>query len=378
MGTSVAVYEPIKLLKSLGHTIDFFTTNYYEDFTDFDKYNAEGIINTIVIADWGPREKIIKKLLNKAKQTLMLFKKNNVYYYPFTKIPACVLKTFHNVINNGGYDFIYIHHYYWHELIIKTIVPPNTKIVAHIQDMLFIHMNFHIKNIKIENLGYVFATEIKNLQRFQSVFFISFDEYLLSRHFISDASFYYFPYITTVSSRLSIKKDIDLLYLGHDNPFNVQGIKWFLDFVFPYLNSNISITFCGKMLSGLSADYCSKIIQSGITTIEFAEDIDALYARVKVIMVPILGGTGMKIKTVEAMAHGIPVVSTLFGVDGFPDKFENGTLVSDNPIEFASYINNLLSNDELYYNTIEKQNAYYKKYFSYSYVKNIFEKVFSP
>jgi glycosyltransferase involved in cell wall biosynthesis len=242
--------------------------------------------------------------------------------------------------------------------------------------MLFIQLNFHVEKINIENLGCVFATEIKNLHRFYSVLFISFDEYLLAKHFISDTPLYYFPYVTAVKSMPNTKKDIDVLYLGHGNPFNIQGAKWFLDFVFPYLKQNISITFCGKMISGLSADYRSKIIQGGITTIEFAENLDVLYSKTKVVMVPILGGTGMKIKTVEAMVHGIPVVSTLFGMDGFPDKFEGGPLVSDDPIEFAKHINNLVSDDVLYHSIVKRQNAYYNKYFSYSYIKNILEKVF--
>jgi glycosyltransferase involved in cell wall biosynthesis len=365
-GCSLAVYEPIKILKSMGCTIDFFTINFYENFSDFDKYNTEGIISTLMVADWdeNPIRIFIRKCLNKIKKILALLKINSVYYYPFAKMPIRVLKTFHKIINNGNYDFVYIHYYYWHELIIKTIFPKNTKVVAHVQDMLFTQLSFLDKNISIENLGCVFAAEIRNLHHFHSCFFISFDEYLLAKHFVSDVRLYCFPYVATANNMPSTKKNIDLLYLGHNNLFNVQGAKWFLDSVLPYLHQNISITFCGKMISGLSADYRAKIIQSGITTIEFAENFDVSYSKTKVVMVPMLGGTGMKIKTVEAIAYGIPVVSTLFGMDGFPDKFESGSLVSDDhPIEFALYINNLLSNDGLYHNTANKQNAYYKKYF---------------
>jgi glycosyltransferase involved in cell wall biosynthesis len=381
----MAVYDPIKRLKSMGHTIDFFTTNFFEDFTDFYKYNNQAIVDNLIVADWkkSPKQKIIQKFINKfeeIKKKLLSLK--NKYYYPFNKIPIHVLKIFHRTINKGNYDFVYIHHYYWHELISKTIFPETTKIVAHFQDMLFTQLYYLDKNIDMDKVGRIFSAEIKNLTHFHYGFFISFDEYFLTKRFVSSAKFFYFPYIAEKKihcekNKLRCKKTIDLLYLGHDNPFNIQGANWFLDSVFPNLKPNISITFCGKMVSKLSNYYLMKIRSYGIATIDFLEDIDELYSNTMVVMVPILEGTGMKIKTVEAMAHGIPIVSTLLGIDGFPDKFENGCLTADDPIEFALNINNLLSDDDLYYTTINKQNAYYDKYFSSAYVKNLLEKVFT-
>ena len=47
------------------------------------------------------------------------------------------------------------------------------------------------------------------------------------------------------------------------------------------------------------------------------------------------------------MNHGIPVVCTARGVDGFPDKTRNGCLVTDDPKEFASYINSLCTDEQL-------------------------------
>ena len=64
-----------------------------------------------------------------------------------------------------------------------------------------------------------------------------------------------------------------------------------------------------------------------------------------------LSGTGLKIKVVESLSYGIPVVCNERGVDGLLSKINNGCLVSNNPNEFASFIEKLL-NDEKYYNKI--------------------------
>ena len=72
----------------------------------------------------------------------------------------------------------------------------------------------------------------------------------------------------------------------------------------------------------------------------------------------------MKIKVIDSLARGIPVVTTLWGVDGFSDKHNNGCLVHDDPVEFADAINRLVRNDELYNHTAETARFYFREYLS--------------
>ena len=68
----------------------------------------------------------------------------------------------------------------------------------------------------------------------------------------------------------------------------------------------------------------------------------------------------MKIKVVEAMSYGIPVVCTSRGVDGLPDKTRNGCLVADDAAAFAGHINRLVC-DTVFYKQCQQQ---VKDYFS--------------
>src|SRR3546814_6858906 len=65
-------------------------------------------------------------------------------------------------------------------------------------------------------------------------------------------------------------------------------------------------------------------------------------------MCPMLGGTGVKVKVVEALSYGLPVVCTRRGVDGLPNKSRNGCLVSDEASQFARNIISLLQDQTLY------------------------------
>ena len=78
-------------------------------------------------------------------------------------------------------------------------------------------------------------------------------------------------------------------------------------------------------------------------------------------------GTGVKVKVVEALAAGLPVVCSFRGIDGLPNKLHNGCLVSDDPAEFASKIVTLL-NDKILYDI---QAKYAKELFDNSFSKNV-------
>ena len=106
------------------------------------------------------------------------------------------------------------------------------------------------------------------------------------------------------------------------------------------------------------------MLDYGVKFIDFVENLDDLYSKTKISIAPMVSGTGMKIKTITSMSYGIPTVTTELGVDGFIDKSNNGCLVSDNPKEFASYIEKLIEDSE-FYNLAQKNTIeYFKSNFS--------------
>ena len=84
----------------------------------------------------------------------------------------------------------------------------------------------------------------------------------------------------------------------------------------------------------------------------------------KVVISPMLSGTGLKIKVVEALSHSIPVVCNTRGVDGLINKTENGCLVTDNAEQFAKNITKLIEDNQFYNDISHKANQFYKAYLS--------------
>jgi glycosyltransferase involved in cell wall biosynthesis len=70
----------------------------------------------------------------------------------------------------------------------------------------------------------------------------------------------------------------------------------------------------------------------------FVEDVREPLGRYAVFVCPILSGSGMRVKLLEAFSAGIPVVSTRLGAEGLTDKDGDICELADAPSEFAAKI----------------------------------------
>jgi glycosyltransferase involved in cell wall biosynthesis len=70
----------------------------------------------------------------------------------------------------------------------------------------------------------------------------------------------------------------------------------------------------------------------------FVEDVREPLARYAVFVCPILSGSGMRVKLLEAFSAGIPVVSTRVGAEGLTTKDGEICALADDPAEFAAKV----------------------------------------
>jgi glycosyltransferase involved in cell wall biosynthesis len=79
----------------------------------------------------------------------------------------------------------------------------------------------------------------------------------------------------------------------------------------------------------------------------FVADIDKIYDEADIIINPVRFGAGLKIKNMEALAHGIPLVTTSHGARGLEPIKNKGFLVADDPDDFAKAICSLIESNVL-------------------------------
>ena len=96
--------------------------------------------------------------------------------------------------------------------------------------------------------------------------------------------------------------------------------SWTIDHVWPLVHAarpDAVLRFIGGGASDELRDRVAGLPDgSGVVLAGFVDDLDAEYAAAAVALVPVLQGAGVKFKTVEALCHGVPVVTTTVGAEG--------------------------------------------------------------
>lgn len=126
---------------------------------------------------------------------------------------------------------------------------------------------------------------------------------------------------------------------------NQQGVEWFLRKVWPLvLSAHPDLTFhlAGKGLSKSDNRY----FQQGVINHGEVKDAREFMINHGICIVPILAGSGIRMKLLDAMNFGIPCVSTSVGIQGLKVESGNQLEIADDPKDFASKIIGLL-NDRL-------------------------------
>lgn len=112
---------------------------------------------------------------------------------------------------------------------------------------------------------------------------------------------------------------------------NIEGARWFEQEVLPKITASQQVSF---VMAGPGSDDVS---DAGCG---FVEDLADLYRSASVVVVPILTGSGSRIKALEAWAHGVPVVGTSLGLSGLDAG--GSARVADHPVDFAAGVIELL------------------------------------
>jgi len=128
---------------------------------------------------------------------------------------------------------------------------------------------------------------------------------------------------------------------------NQEGLLWFLDQVSDQLREEIpglQIHVAGRNAPKSFENLISKkeIIYHG--EVENAKEFMSSY---RVMIAPLFTGSGIRIKILEAMALGRPVVTTPIGIEGISARNNREVMISDNPEAFKKQIVKLIRNDIL-------------------------------
>lgn len=151
---------------------------------------------------------------------------------------------------------------------------------------------------------------------------------------------------------------------GFGHPPNEDAARWFVSEVWPKVVAAIP----RATLSIIGSDPTRAVralarpgikVRANVSDSELSE----AYQRARVAVVPLRCGAGVKLKVVEALRAGIPLVTTSVGAQGLPGLFSIAS-IEDNAGHFAEAVITLLHDDALWETRCARQTDFARQRFS--------------
>jgi glycosyltransferase involved in cell wall biosynthesis len=135
----------------------------------------------------------------------------------------------------------------------------------------------------------------------------------------------------------------NILFVASKHRANVEGLEWFAREVYPHLQSWLKpeqVVVAGNIRGVLGHRLPFRFLGP-------VDDLAPLYRNARLAISPILTGTGLKCKNVDAFAFGKPVVTTCFGAMGMEHANGVAQLAAETPVDFAAEVTRLMNDDAL-------------------------------
>jgi glycosyltransferase involved in cell wall biosynthesis len=189
--------------------------------------------------------------------------------------------------------------------------------------------------------------ELTELKKFDVVATISMSDKAYFNSYVGLAKTIYVPFGISLPDEFVVDDDTEnkIVFLGAlDWEPNLNGLKWFLDEVWPLIqlkNSKIQFYIGGR---NAPKDFGDQLPDGVIFHGEVA-DAHSFILSGKLMVVPLFEASGIRIKIIEGLALGQIIATTSKGAQGIPAQNEKDILIADTPKQMAREIVDTLKSE---------------------------------
>jgi len=153
----------------------------------------------------------------------------------------------------------------------------------------------------------------------------------------------------------------EILFVGNLYEPNVDGLRAFLNNVWPFILKNhpeTKLNVCGRVCQG------ALLRSPGVFYLGEVPDLRPYYAAATVVINPVMYGSGLKIKTVEALAYGKCLVTTKEGISGIGPPAKDHCIMTTVDECMAEKIGDIIEDPQTRKRIEEKAFEFAKRQFS--------------
>lgn len=165
-----------------------------------------------------------------------------------------------------------------------------------------------------------------------------------------------------------------LLYIGTLTwEANRDGLYWFLEKIWPSLKINtpeLIFNIIGKLQD--QTLFTRWLSDPNIKWHGFVDDLCPFYNSARVFVSPLRFGSGIKVKVINSLYRGLPVVTTSVGTEGLTVINEQHVCICDTEKKYVKMVEKLLSDKDYWYKVSRQSRALAREKYTWDYVlKNL-------
>lgn len=265
---------------------------------------------------------------------------------------------------------------------------PHSKIVASVHDISFQSLERSINTHKIWISEKIYLKkfkefELSHLKNYDLIVALSDkDKRLLENEKIASNQILTISPFFDVYKYEKIEPDGIFFFGALNRKENINSINWFLDNVWKNIANDhfpdLKFYILGGGLTNNFKKHCESY--KNIILTGFIEDPTPYFNKCYAMVVPLQYGAGIKIKSIEALASGIPLISNQIGIEGIPAINGEHYLNCETPQEWTMSITSVIKDNTLSKKMIDNGNSFINKFFdlekSYRNYSNISSKTY--
>jgi len=196
-------------------------------------------------------------------------------------------------------------------------VPPNaltmidTHDIQHLRAKAGKEAGYDLSRIQVSR-----KEECRELKRADILLAIQSEEMEILRTMCPDSRIMLFEHGVPIPEREATPEDLmEVLFIANHYEPNIEGIKAFIELAWPTIRKQhpkCRLTVCGRVCKALEPEL------PGVDLMGIVPELESYYRRASIVINPVPFGTGLKIKTVEALVHAKCLITTDWGITGLP------------------------------------------------------------
>ncbi|MBA2612208.1 MAG: glycosyltransferase family 4 protein [Bacteroidetes bacterium] len=346
-GSSIAIYNMAQGLIDNGIKLHLLTINTKKHFKDDKEVPADFKANSNYTSVYQNTDTgVVGAFLN-------LFSTNSYFVSRF------YFKDFENklieVLTKNTFDIVQLEGLFMAVYIPTIKKHSKAKIILRAHNIENKIWERHLKNSKRNIVNAYLSLQNKRLKKFETEVVSKVDAIVpitdTDKQIFSDMGFNKAMYtcITGVNvAHYQTKQNVLLkpktvFYFGSmDWMPNQEAVRWFLDNCWQKISKAVpdaKFVIAGR---GMPQSFLQLNLPN-VLVLENVKDGKTFFEQHQIMVVPLLSGSGLRIKIIEGMAYGKPIVSTSIGAEGIYCDPKKDLIIADSSAEFITAVTNLLN-----------------------------------